>query len=110
MLKSIFNKNQTAEPVRVFQPEVVETVPEMSVKDEHFYELKNQIHAKLIEEANLQALDTLTDDEIRSEIKLIVEDFLRGKSTLLNDQERQIEIIRPRGEQKLKRQTGSWTC
>jgi hypothetical protein len=28
----------------------------------------------------------------------------------LNDQERQIEIIRPRGEQKLKRQTGSWTC
>ena len=98
MLKSIFSKNQTAEPVRAFQPEVVETVPELTVKDEHFYELKNQIHAKLIEEANLQALDTLTDDEIRGEIKLIVEDFLRGKSTLLNDQERQSLIAEVKDE------------
>ena len=98
MLKSIFSKNQGAEPVGVFQPEVVETVPELTVKDEHFYELKNQIHAKLIEEANLQALDTLTDDEIREEIKQIVEDFLRGKSTLLNDQERQSLITEVKDE------------
>jgi pilus assembly protein CpaF len=98
MLKSIFNKKQTAEPVRVFRPEVVETAPEMSVKDEHFYELKNQIHAKLIEEANLKVLDTLTDDELREEIQLIVEDFLRDKSTLLNDQERQSLITEVKDE------------
>jgi pilus assembly protein CpaF len=98
MLKSIFNKNQRTEPVRAFQPEIVETDPEMSFKDEHFYELKNQIHAKLIEEANLKALDTLTDDEICEEIKLIVEDFLRGKSTLLNDRERQSLITEVKDE------------
>ncbi len=98
MLKSLFNKKQPAAPVRAFPPMVVEVAPELSVKDDHFYDLKNQIHAKLIEEANLEALDTLTDDEIRGEIRLIVEDFLLDKSTLLNDEERRSLITEVKDE------------
>ncbi len=98
MLKSLFSKNQPPALERVFPVEVVETAPEPSAKDDQFYELKNQIHAKLIEEANLEALDTLTDEELREEIQLIVEDFLRDKSTLLNDQERQSLITEVKDE------------
>ena len=98
MLKSLFSKNQPPVLERVFPVEVVEAAPESSAKDEQFYELKNEIHAKLIEEANLEALDTLTDDELRGEIQLIVEDFLRDKSTLLNDQERQSLITEVKDE------------
>lgn len=98
MLKALFNKKQPAAPERIFPVEVVEAAPPPSAKDEEFYELKNQIHAKLIEEANLEALDTLTDGELREEIQLIVEDFLRGKSTLLNDEERQALITEVKDE------------
>jgi pilus assembly protein CpaF len=98
MLKALFNKKQPDTPEVTFPHAVVEAVPELSVKDDHFYDLKNRIHAKLIEEANLEALDTLTDDEIHGEIQLIVEDFLRDKSTLLNDQERQSLITEVKDE------------
>ncbi len=97
MLKSIFKKDQPSASEVSSRP-YAEAPPDLSIKDDHFYALKNQIHAKLIEEANLEALDTLTDDEISEEIRLIVDDFLRSQSTLLNDEERRALITEVKDE------------
>lgn len=98
MLKSLFNKKSSTPPAKAFSPVVVETAAKSSIKDDQFYALKNQIHAKLIEEANLEALDTLTDDELHGEISLIVESFLLDKSTLLNEEERRSLITEVKDE------------
>ncbi|NIP53363.1 MAG: CpaF family protein, partial [Phycisphaerae bacterium] len=47
-----------------------------------------KIHSRLIEEANLAALDTLEQDEIRSEIDNVVGLYLSDEKALLNDMER----------------------
>jgi pilus assembly protein CpaF len=64
-------------------------------KTEHsnlYHEVKRKIHARLVEEANLAALDTLAPDEIRTEIENVVEYYLRDEKALLNEDER-IHII-----------------
>jgi len=98
MLKAMFKKNQPKAPAQMIKLPVDSRAPELSVKDDQFYNLKNQIHAKLIEEANLEALDTLSDEEISTEIKFIVEDFLHTQSTLLNDEERRALITEVKDE------------
>ena len=53
-----------------------------------FHEIKRKIHSRLIEEANLAALDTLDTSEIREEIDQVVGDYLRDEDALLNSEER----------------------
>lgn len=53
-----------------------------------FYEMKRKIHGRLIEEANLAALDTLEPSEIRTEIEGVVEFYLKDEKALFNDEER----------------------
>lgn len=53
-----------------------------------YHEVKRKIHGRLVEEANLAALDTLEPDEIRTEIENVVEIYLRDEKALLNENER----------------------
>ncbi|PLX81427.1 MAG: pilus assembly protein CpaF [Desulfuromonas sp.] len=53
-----------------------------------FQLIKRKIHARLVEEANLAALDTLDTAEIRKEIENVVEYYLRDEKVVLNEQER----------------------
>ncbi|MCK4508249.1 MAG: CpaF family protein [Desulfuromonadales bacterium] len=60
-------------------------------KTEHsnfYHEVKRKIHGRLVEEANLAALDTLEPSEIRAEIENVVEYYLREEKALLNEDER----------------------
>lgn len=59
-------------------------------KTEHsnfYHEVKRKIHGRLVEEANLAALDTLEPSEIRAEIESVVEYYLREEKVLLNEEE-----------------------
>ncbi|MDH3392988.1 MAG: CpaF family protein [Desulfobulbaceae bacterium] len=57
-------------------------------KDDRFYELKQKLHNRLIEELNLTVLDSLETDQIRPEISKVVENFLNDENVLLNAAER----------------------
>ncbi|MFO7983917.1 MAG: CpaF family protein [Desulfuromonadales bacterium] len=56
-------------------------------KDEFFYTIKNKIHLRIVEEANLSALETMTEGEIRSAINDLVKRFLQQENVLLNEEE-----------------------
>jgi len=57
-------------------------------RDEQFYDIKNRLHAQLVEEADLTALDAMDEGEIRSAVTDVVEEFLRAESLPLNVDER----------------------
>ncbi|MDT8420465.1 MAG: CpaF family protein [Desulfuromonadales bacterium] len=105
MLKDFFKKTEpletsfeaSAEPAKI-QSVSASRHSERVVMDDQFYEIKNRIHAKLIEEANLSALDDMEESEIRAEISLLVEDFLNQEQVLLNVQERQALISEVKDE------------
>jgi pilus assembly protein CpaF len=61
-------------------------------KSNTFYEIKRKIHGRLIEEANLAALNTLETGEIRSEVENIIDYYLREEKALLNEGERRALI------------------
>lgn len=66
-----------------------DTIYEQKTEHSNFYhEIKRKIHSRLVEEANLAALDTMDPSEIRSEIENVVEYYLRDEKALLNDDER----------------------
>jgi len=66
-----------------------ETTYESKTEHSNFYhEVKRKIHGRLVEEANLAALDTLAPDEIRAEIENVVEYYLQDEKALLNEDER----------------------
>lgn len=98
MLKEMFRKTEPADSVEDYKPSSPESVPKTTAKDDQFYEIKNKIHAKLIEEANLEALDSMDEDEISAEIRLIVEEFLSAEQVLLNVEERQALINEVKNE------------
>ena len=58
-------------------------------KTNSFYEVKRKIHGRLVEEANLSALNTLEESEIRGEIQNVVDYYLRDENAILNENERQ---------------------
>jgi pilus assembly protein CpaF len=51
-------------------------------KVDAFYDIKRKIHSRLVEEANLAALDTLDPAEIRREIENVVDYYLREENAL----------------------------
>ncbi len=53
-----------------------------------FHDIKRKIHGRLIEEANLAALDALEPAVIRSEIEGVVDYYLKDEKALFNDEER----------------------
>ena len=78
-IKNLFGKNA----------EEKDTTYESKIEHSDVYhEVKRKIHGRLVEEANLAALDTLEPGEIRSEIETVVEYYLREEKALLNEEER----------------------
>ena len=57
-------------------------------KENLFYEIKRKIHGRLVEEANLAALDSLDPSDIRQEIQSVVDYFLQEEQVLLNNEEK----------------------
>ena len=98
MLKEMFRRNDLPSPLADFKAPAVEPGQNMAIKDDKFYEIKNRIHSELIEKANLEALDSMGEEEISSEISLIVEEFLRKEQVLLNVEERQALITEIQNE------------
>lgn len=79
-IKSMLNKGT--------EPEPASQLP----KTEHsnfYHEVKRKIHGRLVEEANLAALDTLDPAQIRAEIETVVDLYLRDEKALLNIDERE---------------------
>jgi pilus assembly protein CpaF len=98
MLKEMFGRNDLPSPLAEFKAPAVEHGQNTAIKDDKFYEIKNRIHSELIEKANLEALDSMGEEEICAEISLIVEDFLHKEQVLLNVEERQALITEIQNE------------
>jgi len=65
-------------------------------KDDQYYELKRKIHARLIEDLNLMALEKLEIADILPELGQTVNQFLAQEKALLNDAEQEqfvLEIV-----------------
>ena len=66
-----------------------------NVDTEHsnfYHEVKRKIHSRLVEEANLAALDTLDHGQVKSEIESVVDYYLKDEKALLNEKERSLII------------------
>ena len=63
------------------------------LRDDSFYLIKQKIHTRLVEEANLAALDTMSAVEIRESIASIVKTYLGEEKILLNSDETNALII-----------------
>jgi pilus assembly protein CpaF len=59
-----------------------------SERDNFYYEVKQKIHGRLVEEANLSALDSMEAAEIRPEISKLIDYFLIEEKVLLNEEEK----------------------
>jgi pilus assembly protein CpaF len=60
--------------------------------DNLFYEVKQKVHTRLVEEANLSALDVLDISEIRPEVSRLVEQYLAQEKVLMNTEEREAMV------------------
>jgi len=57
------------------------------LRDDSFYQIKQKIHNRLIEEANLAALDTMSAAEIQASVASVVNAYLDEEKILLNADE-----------------------
>jgi pilus assembly protein CpaF len=60
-------------------------------KNDLYYEIKHKVHGRLIEELNLQALQSMDIEEARPELGRMVESILQEQKALLN--EREIRVL-----------------
>jgi len=79
-LRDLLQKNQESQP---------ESAIGTAMRDDSFYEIKQRIHQRLIEEIDLKVLDSLSRVEIRPEIAQAVQRYLREWNALLNGDERE---------------------
>ena len=63
-----------------------------ALREDSFYQVKQKIHTRLIEEANLAALDTMPAAEIREAVASVVKVYLGEEKILLNADETQALI------------------
>ena len=64
----------------------------LSSQDEQYVQIKHKIHARIVDEINLPALDTLSAEQIRPEVAKIVHYFLDEEKVLLNTDERDLLV------------------
>jgi pilus assembly protein CpaF len=91
-LKDLLGRSGKGGEALNIQP-LEETVRAISERENFFYEVKQKIHSRLIEEANLSALDTLNASEIRPEIASLVDYNLSEEKVLLNEEERNAQVL-----------------
>lgn len=68
------------------------------LRDDSFYQIKQKIHNRLIEEANLAALDTMSTAEIETAVANVVKSYLADEKVLLNADETQALVVEIRDE------------
>jgi pilus assembly protein CpaF len=91
-LKDLLGKSGKGGEAQSIQPPE-ETMRPDTGRENFFYEVKQKIHSRLIEEANLSALDTLDAAEIRPEVTNLVNYFLKEEKVLLNEDERNSLVL-----------------
>lgn len=67
-------------------------------RDDSFYQIKQKIHTRLIEEANLAALETMSSAEIQESVASVVRAYLSEEKILLNSDETHALIVEIRDE------------
>lgn len=72
---------------KIRDEEIIPNLPDE--RDELFYEIKQKVHTRIIDEVNLEALHRLNSSEIRPEIGILVERLLAEQKILLNEIEKQ---------------------
>jgi pilus assembly protein CpaF len=87
-LKDLFNKKPPG-PALTAKQQIEE---DRLAGQDHFIQIKHKIHARIVDEINLPALDTLTPEQIRPEVAKIVHYFLEEEKVLLNTPEREILV------------------
>ena len=63
------------------------------LRDDSFYQVKQKIHSRLVEEANLAALDTMGAGEIRESVASVVKTYLSEEKILFNSDETNALIV-----------------
>lgn len=73
------------------EKERIEAVPALKQDylDDRFYEIKQKVHSRIIDEVNLEVLHKLDIAEIRPDINLLVERMLNEQKVLFNEIEKQ---------------------
>ena len=67
--------------------------PAAQGRDDSFYQIKQKIHTRLVEEANLAALDTMPPAEIREAVASVAKAYLGEEKILLNADESNALIV-----------------
>ncbi len=87
---AFFSRNRKIEPSEPETPPPVLTLKTdgwQYEKDELYYKIKHNIHTRLVDELNLEALDTMDMDDVRPELAQMVETLLHEEKALLNEEE-----------------------
>ena len=74
-----------ATPTRQHQP----TAPPASISGDNYHELKHELHQKLIEKLDLATIEQLPRDQLRDELRLILNNLLATSDLPLNRVERE---------------------
>jgi pilus assembly protein CpaF len=64
------------------------TLKTQGIDNRAYRELKTRILQTLLDRIDLQAMDSLTQPQIKDELKILVEELLRAESVVINDVER----------------------
>ncbi len=64
------------------------TLKAKGIDNRAYRELKMRMHQILLDRIDLQVMDSLTQPQLKDELKLLVEELLRAESVVINDQER----------------------
>jgi len=90
------NRTDIADSSSTNFAQVSETIHPQWEKDDLYYELKRKIHARLVEDLNLMALEKLEIADILPELRPIINQFLAQENALLNEAEQEqftLEIV-----------------
>jgi len=91
-LKELFAKNRRAALVENVSGLTDESMPDQRQaapeREDSFYELKHKIHSRLVDEINLNALDSMTKEEIAPDISPLVEKLLIEEKVVFNEIEK----------------------
>lgn len=69
-------------------PPAPEEVPSLPIRTDNFFNLKTQLHQKLLTEIDLKAIESMAPDKLRLQLSEVVSDIIDENAFPVNDQER----------------------
>ncbi len=85
--RSQFNIGETASNVPGLVPGGVRTIDNQAYR-----ELKARLHQTLLDRINLKAMENLGEQQLKEELKRLVQDLLKSENVVLNDAERRAVV------------------